>query len=462
MTSMSKEKRIRDVTKMVAYVLTVAAAWLGRCANALLLLVSPTVQNAFTSPEQVLVEFDAAAWSPIIDQQQRKGLANSVTSVASITRSAIHIAEDDVWRVIGVSLWGHVLSYCRKRLSGAKNEASYSSYGRVSHIRTKAQTSPVTPFGRQSPLRSPPSSPGSRKGFNPFGWVLQPSSPTSKAQAAMPFIGESAGNPHKHFSADDGYERPADDFETFSSAPELLSEPTDPSMPLLSSLACIAAGLRSQLASHIGQSLEISALDPLVIWLWGSPHEFAPGESVTLSSSSDGFLPEQPVLEVADNGASMELWKLLVVKENVISALGLEGVVGPKIAATGSGNPFISDKKNHSPSLAGGAGGSGTGSGLSSVLRDGGKPPGKMAADSTKDNPVLGITATGGFEGLVGNLRGPEGKGSFAFQPPEEILHLSGELFEVSEMTACVGIVIVCTRHMSQRILWSDCVWIGL
>lgn len=431
-TIMINVKKLREVTILFAYVLTVSAAWLGRRPKALLLLVGPTLGDSSSSPEHLLVQFDAAAW------EQYAETAEPITPEGASANSAIDIAEDDVWRILGVALWSHVLSYSKKQLSGTSKELSYSSYGRVSQSHSPVQKPRKSQQSNESPIRSPPASPG--KHFNPFGWVLPPSSPTFKAQATEGSMRKSAAQSDELAFSEDN--RTSTELKPTSISVSEFS--ADPSIPLISSVACIAAGLRAQLASHMADILESSADSPLVAWLWGRPIQLVHGITEESVSSSDGLAHDQfvttPKTEAADKQACTQLWKLLVSREQVLSALSLQGVVGPSYAVYTGETPAPENRGRGPGSGSGTSAGRSNRSGSSSISKDdeGSSGNGKMTGEASKDSPPLEITPDGVVERLVGSSYSPQARNLFSFQAPEEIFHLNGELFEVSKRTACV------------------------
>ncbi|KAL2650756.1 hypothetical protein R1flu_018884 [Riccia fluitans] len=348
-----KEKGSRFMN-LLSFVFFVAAAWLGRQTKTLLALVGPTVLDPTTEPVVPSRELDAVTWFRNLESKglysARKAAGKGPLEAFNFNIAGIvNITADDAWRVLGVSLWTHLLIYIKKQLTGTAVEVSYSSFGRVSSSHTQSRLKTSVHSAIQSGVPTNPVS----KGTSFLGFSFQSSTwfdfkskardnPSQAQYASLARTGSfgSVSSTSKSSSAttEGGVTSETDEFDA----------------ALLGSLTSVVAGLRKELAAHLQHTLSTPETEPVSLWLWGKPPGASGVKTVVASangppkvfsaSSSTGTggiaaknvnmaSQEQsnlfPTVEIEmEDEAGKELWNLLVVREKVCSALGLEGVSG--------------------------------------------------------------------------------------------------------------------------------------
>ncbi|KAL3700862.1 hypothetical protein R1sor_018884 [Riccia sorocarpa] len=342
-----KEKGSRFMN-LLSFVFFVAAAWLGRQTRTLLALVGPTVLDPTTVPVVPLRELDAVAWFRNLETRDlpsaRRHAAGKRPSEQFNFNAAgiVNITADDAWRVLGVSLWTHLLIYIKKQLKGTAVEMSYSSLGRVSSSHRQFPSKTTVQSG--GPTNSVSKGPSFLGFIQSSTWFdFKSKGRDSSSQAEYVSIARAISNTYKS--------SPAAIIES-----DVTSETDEFDAALLGSLTSIVAGLRKELAAHLQHTVSLSEREPLSLWLWGKPPAsggvkpavatsngpskfFGSSSSSTevggttagknMHTASQEQLNLFPTAEVEmEDEAGKELWNMLVVREKVCSALGLEGLSG--------------------------------------------------------------------------------------------------------------------------------------
>ncbi|CAM6112755.1 unnamed protein product [Calypogeia fissa] len=442
-----KERGTRALS-LLSFIFFVAAAWLGRQTKALLNLIAPTVIDPSTAPEVPEGEYDAILWFRRLGLEERALYGHRpgkkpMEPVGFNMAGTVTIPGDDAWRVLGVCLWNHLLIYVRKQLTGIASEASYSGFGRVSSSQSQS-TMKQSIHGITS---QPQASASNVKGATFLGFNLQTSTLSStwldfkskvrESYQTVP-VGDDIGVGELGASLG---KLPVSDGNSSSTA-----DTDDFDVALLGALTSVVAGLRKQLAAHLEHSLDKSEADPLTLWLWGKPPKpsatmstktFTGGSSLNFfnASSSNGqvgvsatktvnvYSQSQPNLYPTgvigmEEKECQDLWELLVVREKVCSALGLEGVSGQRRKQENDNmSVWYSGRNGQVPATSGDVG-----RGVNTSCRI---PPKRIMW-----NAVKGVSSSVSDPGVILSSRREEQKSQSRSRAPEDGLHLSEEFSE--------------------------------
>ena len=332
------KKKTQRAMILLAFVHYVSAAWLGKHGKALVALVEPTISDPTKAPEVPKTNNSVKWFHDLCSQPDEESSTNFAVSGDT---SAVVLPEDEVWRVIGVALWVHMVAYIKKQLAGTGKDTGYSGFGRVSVPQAPSKSSINLPStSAVSPAQVPFTSSSSRLVATFMGLGIQstssvPSTVWSEIKNKMRDDTQAAMNVSSALSDQD--------VVRVAESPRSSRNYGDLYLSLLSSLGCIASGLQQQLAAHLEHLLEVKGnSDPLVIWLWGKHSDLkmegsnSPKVGTSIHKSAvTGDGRQQPSVvypEIhlgADDESSKELWRLLVVRESVRSTLAMEGVIGP-------------------------------------------------------------------------------------------------------------------------------------
>lgn len=345
----------------------------------------------------------------------------------------------------------------RKQLTGIASEASYSGFGRVSSA--ESQNGAKSSFLRLTSQSQASVLSNSKGGATFSGFSLQSSALSSTWLEFKSKVRDS------YQSLPSGPSGPAttDGSGLREGGPNASSATgtDDFEVALLGALTSVVAGLRKQLAAHMEHSVTKSEADALTLWLWGrpSPPVAATKKPTTgssalsffnASSSSNGqggvsatscvtvYSQSQPnlfptgVLGTADKELK-DLWELLVVREKVCSALGLEGVSGQRrkrendhVCGWYSGRRGGQVNAADNPEAA--AAGTAAGRGVNTVCR---VPPKRIMWNDA----VKGVSSPQSDPGVTLSSRREEQNSQSRSQASEDRLHLSEEFSEVVFLT---------------------------
>lgn len=416
---------------LLAFVYYVGAAWLARNGNALVALVWPTIRDSTKAPEVPATNTSSVTWFQALCSQNDQGKRISTTLSTPGDIDVVTIPEKESWHVIGLALWAHIVSYIKKQLAGTGKETGYSGFGRVSVPQATSKTTTHLTTGASQVL---PASSSNRLVATFMGLGIQPLSTVSST----------AWSEIKNKMRDDTPQTS----KTISSKPSELGLIPVPETPrsnrnyedlyvsLLSSIACISSGLQQQVAAHVQALFESEGnQNPLILWLWGTLPESTTNGSgpniptggtplVQLANTDGGRQHHQVVYPHTvlggEDEACKELWRVLVVRDTIRSALAIEGVNRP------SSCKVVKQKEG---------GWSGVQQRYNSTVEKASSRTSKPSGQSASSRATLFT----GFEGSQGAL--VEEKYAPEFQKPESVFSLSGELIEVLQILVILALV---------------------
>lgn len=448
-----KEKGTRFMN-LLSFVFFVAAAWLGRQTKALLALIGPTVVDPSAGPVVPSREFDAVTWFRNLERKGsssfrhvagKKPLEPFGFNIAGI----VNIKSDDAWRVLGVTLWTHLLIYIKKQLTGTAVEVSYSSFGRVSSTHSQPRLKTTV----QSVIHTNSSSAPSSKGPTFLGFSFQSSawfdfkSKLRDSSSQQQYVNVASSSSNGSLESVSTVTK-----SSATSAAGVTAETDEFDAALLGSLTSIVAGLRKELGAHLQHTLRVSDVEPLSLWLWGKSSlagttklNAAGGSGLpkVLGASSSTASVGGPIanngivtstqlsnmfptaeIEIEDE-ACKELWHMLVVREKVCSALGLEGVSGQKIEQEqGEISGWYFGRKGCELPTSGQSTGSDRDVNVTGIL-----PPKRIMWNTNKDGTSISC------EGVGVSVQRQEASSHSRPQASVEGLHLSEEFSEVVFLT---------------------------
>lgn len=416
---------------LLAFVYYVGAAWLARNGKALVALVWPTIRDSTKAPEVPATNTSSVKWFQALCSQNDEGKRISTTFSTPGDTDVVTIPEEESWRVIGLALWAHIVSYIKKQLAGTGKETGYSGFGRVSVPQATLKTTTHPSTGASQVL---PASSSNRLVATFMGLGIQ----------SLSTVSSTAWSEIKSKMRDD---TPQTSKSIFSkpSEPGLIPVPETPRsnrnyedlyVSLLSSIACISSGLQQQVAAHVQALFESEGnRNPLILWLWGTlPESTMNGSGPNIPTggtpsvhlaNTDGGRQHHPVVYPhivlgGEDEACKELWRVLVVRDTIRSALAIEGVNRPscKVVKQKEGG-WSGVQKRYNLTV-------------------------EKASSSRTAKPLDQSTsrrATLGFEGSQGAL--VEEQYAPEFQKPEAVFSLSGELIEVLKVLVileCYGV----------------------
>lgn len=373
------EKRKKGV-ELLVYFCVVSAAWLSRQAGVLLQLLQPTVESMGARPPLPLHGVDYVAWYRKLERGGRgrsEGIAETATPAAGEgiekdrDKEYVALSDSDMWRILGVAVWTHMAAYVRKQVvMGEKGgQVSYKAFGWMSPQQSgqgggvggySLLQPPISPFSG-TPSQSPPfSSPGTPNGRSPYASPPPYDSP--------PYGQEREGE--KREKETGGRGAMGGGVTAVSRVVEGVSSPVKVTKGgvgevLSSSLSSLSSGLRGQLAGYLLLGAQVEPpLEALERWIWGIQGEDRSSQMLEVSSKGgkgggggQGKLSQGGVVRGSGNGPrtplpmsprgnskeggseglilgvgeveSGKLWRLLVGREKIRTAIALEGLCGP-------------------------------------------------------------------------------------------------------------------------------------
>jgi hypothetical protein len=412
------KKKTQKAIILLAFIYYVSAAWLGKNGKALVALIRPTVSDPTKAPEVPKTNNSVKWFQDLCFQSDEE--QNRLTKLAvSGDTGAVVLPEEEVWRVTGVALWVHIVAYIKKQLAGTGKDTGYSGFGRVSVPQVPSKSSINLPSTSAVSPAQAPSTSSSRLVATFMGLGIQ--STSSVPSTAWSEIKNKMRDDTQAFSSGSSDQ----DIVRVAESPRSSRNYGDLYLSLLSSLGCIASGLQQQLAAHLQYLLEVKGNnDSLVIWLWGKHSDLKTegssspkvGASANIRASAGDGRQQVPVvypdIQLGDNDeSSKELWRLLVVRDSVRSALAMEGVIEPTSTTIRVKQDDWREARRRSA--------------LPATVIDGDASTVSPIKTGRIADKSLTVGATPEFEGSERRYV-PE------FQKPEVMFSLSGELIEVN------------------------------